>query len=188
MTASPKTERIGREDWIREALVMLPDEGISGVRVEPLALRLKVTKGSFYWHFKDRAELHEAMLEQWLAIATREIIVRVEAGGGTGREKLRRLIAISTAGKAPGRLETAMRGWAQQDSQVARALASADRERIAYVVGLLLELGLKPTQAELRAQILYLTVIGNYFLHASRIASGQALWREAEVIICGAGR
>ena len=165
---------------------MLPDEGISGVRVEPLASRLNVTKGSFYWHFKDRAELHEAMLAHWLAIATREIIVRVEAGGGTGREKLRRLITITTAGKGPGRLETAMRGWAQQDSNVARALALADKERIAYVSGLLRELGLKPGLADLRAQMLYLTVIGNFFSQASHMKSGQAFWREAETLICGA--
>jgi AcrR family transcriptional regulator len=185
MGESRTTDRIGRHDWIREALLMLPEEGISGVRVEPLASRLKVTKGSFYWHFRDRAELHDAMLAHWLSLATRDIVVRVEGKAGTAREKLRRLIAITTSGKTPGRLETAMRGWAQQDSKVSAALAAADSERVAYVSGLLRDLGLRASHAELRSRILYLTLIGSYFSMAGEAAGGRTLWQEVEALISG---
>jgi AcrR family transcriptional regulator len=95
--------RIGREEWIREALKLLLAEGIGGVRVEPLALRLKVTKGSFYWHFKDRAALHAAMLAHWQRIATRAIAERVDQAGGTPRAKLRRLIGFERAVLRQGR-------------------------------------------------------------------------------------
>jgi len=183
MGARPNAERIGRDEWIREALALLLREGIAGVRVEPLAVRLNVTKGSFYWHFKDRAALHQAMLDQWRAIATREIIERVERHGGSAREKLRRLIALATGGKAPGRLETAMRGWARQDAAVAEAVAAADGERIAYVSGLLRALGIKPGVADLRARILYLALIGSYFSQAERSSAGRGLWREIENLI-----
>ena len=88
-TADPTT---GRRDvavvsatWgLGEGLVSgaLAADGFTALKAEPLAKAMGVSRGSFYWHFKDRAELHAAMLVQWLAIATREIIVRVEAGGG----------------------------------------------------------------------------------------------------------
>jgi AcrR family transcriptional regulator len=172
--------RIGRDEWIREALKLLLAEGIAGVRVEPLALRLKVTKGSFYWHFKDRAALHAAMLEHWRRIATRAIAERVDQAGGTPRAKLRRLIGFGTSGVAPGTLETAMRGWARHDATVAAAIAAADDERIAYVSGLLRALGIKPGVADVRARILYLALIGSYF---SQVPTGRALWREIETLV-----
>ena len=175
--------RVGRDDWIRGAIDVLASEGIAGVRVEPLAARLKVTKGSFYWHFTDREALHEAMLAHWRSVATAAIIAQVERAGVTPRAKLQRLIAITAQSAKAARIETAMRSWARQDQSVANAVAEADRERIVYVAGLLRDLGMAPAAATLRAQILYLAVIGSYFLIATRTAAGRDLWREIETLI-----
>ena len=57
--------RMGREEWLRAARLALIRLGEDGVRVERLARDLKLTKGSFYWHFKDRDELLEALLREW---------------------------------------------------------------------------------------------------------------------------
>ena len=62
---SGKPDRLGREDWIRAALELLVTAGVEGVKIVPLAERLGVTSGSFYWHFKNRRELHDALLEYW---------------------------------------------------------------------------------------------------------------------------
>ena len=62
------SDSLTREDWISGAWDMLGERGMDGVRVEPLARRLGVTKGSFYWHFKDRGELLEALLNRWFSI------------------------------------------------------------------------------------------------------------------------
>ena len=40
----------------------MADEGMAGVRVEALAKRFGVTKGSFYWHFKDRQDLFLSLI------------------------------------------------------------------------------------------------------------------------------
>ena len=40
----------------------LARHGIESVRVEVLARDLGVSKGSFYWHFRDRSELLEKLL------------------------------------------------------------------------------------------------------------------------------
>ena len=46
--------QLDRNEWIDSAIAALADEGLAGMRVEILAKRFGVTKGSFYWHFKDR--------------------------------------------------------------------------------------------------------------------------------------
>jgi AcrR family transcriptional regulator len=60
-----ETERLGRDDWIRGALDLLSSTGVEGVKIVPLAERLGVTSGSFYWHFKNRRELQDALLDYW---------------------------------------------------------------------------------------------------------------------------
>src|SRR2546427_309106 len=87
--ARPRTDNLSAGDWARAALEVLAQGGIEAVAVEPLARRLKVTKGSFYWHFRSRAELLEAALREWETSATREGIALMEAGAGP-RERLRR--------------------------------------------------------------------------------------------------
>ena len=65
---SPRAERNGRlsaDDWAAAALEQIAEQGVSAVAVEPLARRLGVTKGSFYWHFPSRDALLQAALERW---------------------------------------------------------------------------------------------------------------------------
>jgi len=74
--------RLGREDWMRAARLALLHTGPDSVRVEKLARTLNVTKGSFYWHFKDRNEILEALLREWeeeTATLTRDALIRGKA-------------------------------------------------------------------------------------------------------------
>ena len=53
-----------------------------------------MTKGSFYWHFKDKAALHAALLTTWKQRATLAIIDRLEHSHLTLVERLNQLIAL----------------------------------------------------------------------------------------------
>ena len=57
--------RLSSADWEAGALDLLAEQGVAAVAVEPLARRLGVTKGSFYWHFPSREALLKAALERW---------------------------------------------------------------------------------------------------------------------------
>ena len=59
--------RVKKSDWLNLALEVLEEGGIQAVRVEILAARLKVAKSGFYYHFRDREELYEKMLDHWLS-------------------------------------------------------------------------------------------------------------------------
>jgi AcrR family transcriptional regulator len=57
--------RLTAGSWAAAALDALISDGVSAVAVEPLAVRLGATKGSFYWHFANRDALLAAALELW---------------------------------------------------------------------------------------------------------------------------
>jgi AcrR family transcriptional regulator len=62
-----KQERItlSAADWEREALELIAEQGVQALAVEPLARRMGITKGSFYWHFSSRESLLEKALSRW---------------------------------------------------------------------------------------------------------------------------
>ena len=65
ISARAERSRLSAADWEIAALDLLAEHGVAAVAVEPLARRLGVTKGSFYWHFASRDELLEATLRRW---------------------------------------------------------------------------------------------------------------------------
>jgi AcrR family transcriptional regulator len=77
MKRAGSAERSGRltaGDWVDAAYSAMAEAGVGSVAVEPLARRLGVTRGSFYWHFKDRRALLEATLERWERESTEAVI------------------------------------------------------------------------------------------------------------------
>src|SRR5438477_7765626 len=89
--------RLSAQDWETAALEALADGGVAGVAVEPLARRLGVTKGSFYWHYADREALLAAALSRWEKSHTESIIAAL-ADVRDPRERLVRLIGRVSAG------------------------------------------------------------------------------------------
>jgi len=123
---------LGREDWLHAARLALLRGGVEQVRVEKLARALNVTKGSFYWHFKDREELLELLLREWEDEVHGLLI---QLGKHSRREKLNiflRLVnervRLSEEGKTPS--DAAIFAWASVDSGVARRVNKAEQTRI----------------------------------------------------------
>ncbi len=160
-------ERLDRQSWVDAGLAALAQGGLAAVRVELLAKRLSVTKGSFYWHFPGREALLAAMLEVWEQRQTGAVIAAVEAAGGPPEERLARLSAALSG--LDLRLEAAMRGWGAADAQVRAALGRADARRCAYLQELIERAGVPPEPARARARLVYFALIGE-------IASGAEDW------------
>ena len=75
-----KTERsrLSAVDWEHAALDLIAEQGVAAVAVEPLARRLGVTKGSFYWHFASRDALLEAALKRWEQSDVEDLIRQID--------------------------------------------------------------------------------------------------------------
>jgi AcrR family transcriptional regulator len=146
---------------------------VDGVRIEPLAARLGVTKGSFYWHYRDRAALLSALLSDWERRATQAVITLVDASSDTPRERLAELIRVTTRAPQAPDAEHAIRAWGAQAAPVRRRLARIDARRETYVAELLVAAGVPSDRAAHRARGLYLALIGEY----ARVAHGGAATR-----------
>lgn len=152
--ATKSTKRLDRKDWISAAIDKLAREGIESVRVEPLARSLGVTKGSFYWHFKDRRALLDAVLDHWERVGTLDVIDFIEASGGSVENRLLKL--CDKAGAELGiEIEVALRNWAQHDVLAAEAVARVDGKRMGLLRQIFSEACPTPEEAEARSWLFY---------------------------------
>lgn len=152
------------EDWAEAALWSLAD-GVEALSVERLARRLGVTKGGFYWHFKDRGELLQAALARWEQLATVEVIAALDALPSP-RERLERLLALTFEADPRGKIEVAMVAGAA-DPRIAPVLARVSKQRIDYLVKLYRALGLPGREARYQALHAYSTYVGHLHLAIS---------------------
>jgi AcrR family transcriptional regulator len=167
-----------KADWIAAAIDALDEGGIEAVRVEPLAVRLGVTKGSFYWHFADRDELLAAVLAAWERLGTLDVIDQVDRAGGDAKARVRHLWSIA---HGSGRMaaEHAIRDWARRAPKVDEVVRRVDERRLDYLRALLRELGWRGDDLEARALLAYSLLIGDHFVkgRTTKAARKRALER-----------
>lgn len=173
MEIKQESVKLGRVNWIECGLRVLAENGVEAVRVEPVAKLLNVTKGSFYWHFKNREEWLDAVLQSWVSHQTNSIIVQVEKAGGDAIGKLHHLFEL--AAQADGQVENAIRAWANSDAKTAAILAEIDQRRLDYTRDLFLQAGFAPFEALVRARMAYYSLIGEFTVgihlsHEERLA------------------
>ena len=173
-----KTARtmLDREAWIKGAIAILAEHGAERLRVEVLAKRLGVTKGSFYWHFKNRRDLLDAVLEFWKEGRIRDIRKQTQAEPGGEVDAL--LHTIEVYGSARNRkgisIEAAVRDWARRDAQAIAVVEEVDAERLACSCRLFLACGLDTEEAQARSIMLYAYVFGVSLMHCSRFTADLA--------------
>jgi len=180
------TSSLSRDGWIDRALDRLAVDGIDKVLIAPLARELGVTKGSFYWHFKDRQDLLDAMLTRWEGVGTVNIIDQVDKAGGTADERLRRTIELSME-QVSVRLEPALRQWGRRDKKVRAALRRVDEQRLLFLKKLFGQLCGDEIEAEARSWLLYSLITGRHLVAAkpAHIERKDLLQTCLAVLTCG---
>lgn len=167
--------------WIAAALDALATHGIEAIRVEPLAKTLRVTKGSFYWHFADRRALLDAMLSQWTERRIAAIREQARPDGDPARS-LRQLAELYTRrSNARGlAIELAIRALARNDAAASRAVQSVDAERLHLVGALFERLGWSSPEGAARAVTVYAFLFGQSLLDPKSVrATDTALALDA---------
>jgi AcrR family transcriptional regulator len=166
--------RTPKSSWIDQGLTALAAGGPDAVRVEPLAQSLGVTKGGFYWHFDDRRALLEEMLDKWEHVMVDEVIDRIDAEGGGGREKLRRLFALASEIGGLLKVELAVRDWARRDQAVAERLARVDNRRLDYLRAQFAEFAVDEEDAEVRCLLVMSLFVGSHFIAGDHASHSRA--------------
>lgn len=153
-------QRHAKEDWIRAALDTLISQGVENVKILVLSSRLETARSSFYWHFENREDLLDTLLEHWRATNTRAIIDSASEPADTIIQAIVNVHA-SWFSKGPfnTRLDFAIRDWARRSGSVRRALDLSEDARIAALRGMFQRFDYPVGEADMRARILYSTHI-----------------------------
>ena len=159
-------QRLGRDDWLDAAFDAVVDGGFDQLRVVALAQTLGVTRGSFYWHFADHADLVKVLLARW---QQREIAddlrIQAESSDDPQADLLRLLdLALARGGAdlKDLRFELALRGLGRRDPRVAQMLVEVDAARMALFEAKFLRLTRDVKSATDLAALFYLAVTGGF--------------------------
>ncbi len=158
-----RRQRLSRETWAAAALQALTSGGVAAVAVEPLAAVLGTTKGSFYWHFSDRAELVRAALELWELEQTSVVIDQLGTVANS-RQRLRVLLTRVLTQDGPDPVAQLFRDIAHPD--VAAAVRRVTSRRIDFVADELRATGMPLAEARRRAAVAVAAYVGWWQLNA----------------------
>lgn len=170
-----KPTPLQQSDWIRAASSRLSLEGIEAVRVEVLARDLQVSKGSFYWHFRDREDLLSCMLLHWEKAETAWL--HEAADGATSAAARWATLVEHCADPQRCRFEAALHAWARRDARLAVRVAAVEKGRREFIADVLKDIGFALPAANSWADLAQLVCLG--WLDRST--------REAEFRVAGRG-
>ncbi len=155
----------GRDDWIIAAKKTLIKSGVDQVKVDQIALKIKMSRGSFYHHFSSRADLLTALLDHWQATNNAPILRAIEKSIQNFPNGVPELIQTWIEEKEfQPAYDSAMRDWARQDTKVAKTVREVDEQRIEALTRLMQCYGHTGDEAMIRARIMYFHQVGYYAL------------------------
>ncbi len=180
-------QRGSEEAWLTAAYEVLTQSGIEAVKIMPLAKRLGLTRTGFYWHFKGRDALLEAMIKRWEEKNTGNLIARTEAYAESISEAMLNLFDC-WLDKAlfDARLDLAIRNWARNDANLQGRLDRADAKRRDAIVAMFRRHGYADDQAQVRSMTVIYTQIG-YFSMRVMESQQQRIARVPDYIEVFAG-
>jgi AcrR family transcriptional regulator len=149
--------------WLRAAAAAIAEDGFNGIRVLPLAKRLGVTRGSFYWHFADHAAFVEAFIIYWRNQQLRAVEAyrhsNVDAVAAY-RQLLDVVLTDTEAELKRLKVEFALRGYARRDAFAAESVTIVDRARIDLFLPIVNAIAVDVKEAESFATLLLIQLSG----------------------------
>ena len=123
-------KKVSKRDWIEEGFKALVNSGPQALTIEALCVKLEVTKGSFYHHFKNRQDYIRELLEDWQQETTIKIIDVSQSETDTGK-------AINTLLKLvfdiPPERDLAIRALTLYEPEARKFQEGIDRNRRIYL-------------------------------------------------------
>lgn len=189
LSAQRNDPRLGAGDWTAAALEALTRGGIEAVQITVLARKLGVTRGSFYWHFESREALLDALLKEWRARNT-GVMLEAIAGADTLDNGILALFSVWVDHtRFDQKLDQAIRDWARHDNAVRVAVKAEDEARVTAIAGFFERHDYEPTEAFVRARVVYFTQISFYALNVEEDESlTERMGYLNEYFLCFTGR
>jgi AcrR family transcriptional regulator len=170
------------EAWLEAAYEFLLESGVDAVKILPLAKKLKLSRTSFYWFFKDREELLSALISRWRDKNTGNLVKQSEAYAETIAEAMLNVFDCwLDAGLFDSQFEFAVRSWALQSAEILAEVRKADQLRLDALSRMFARFGYQDVPADVRARTTYLIQIG-YISMQTREEVGVRMKRIPEYV------
>jgi AcrR family transcriptional regulator len=162
VAARPR-QTLSREAWIAAARKVLEKRGVAEVKIDWLARQLKVTRGSFYFHFSSLEDLQNGLLEEWRRNNCQPFQDMHEAADIDGLRFFTAIVRVWVdEDPFSPLLDLAVRDWARTSKKLAREVAEMDTLRISLLTRSFRALGYTDDESVVRARITYFHQIGYY--------------------------
>lgn len=145
-------KRYNLEDWLELALDALAQKGQDVISVQRLCEHLGVSRGSFYWHFRNRDQFIEKLVSYWVEKLTISIVCVVEELPGGPEDRLL-FLAQQIIDSDAARYDLPVRAWAKLNPIAAAAVKRADKIRYNLVRELIADIGFTGEELEVRSRM-----------------------------------
>ena len=152
MNQERKSRTLSREDWLEKALTVVSRAGGAKLRVESLVAAVGVTKGSFYWHFRNRDHFVNELIDFWHDRYTLSVTRHFDSLDAPAEEKLRQLMEMVFVNRL-SRYDLAFRAWAIAEPNLRQLVKRTDLVRLKYVKALFEGIGFDAHEADLRSRV-----------------------------------
>ena len=158
--ANNKSKQLTQNDWLYAALEILSTYGVESVKIVPLAKKLGVTSGSFYWHFSDRPALYDSLLDYWEREMTDKAIEAAKAfKGASPKDRIWGLMEqVMDSGMA--KYDLAIWHWAQSYEKAQKVFNRAVEKRFSFAAWMFEQAGFDKIQAESRGRMMVVYMMG----------------------------
>lgn len=177
--STPERKQLQRFDWLLKALEIFIEEGIDAVRITRLADELAVTRGSFYWHFSNREDLIDALVDYWKSHNTSAILDAVNGVESLSEGIFRFFETCLDTRLFDPRLDLAIREWARRSQDIRQQLDEADNLRVSALTEFFQRFDYPMPEAFIRARVIYFAQIGFYALDVREDLETRLAYTEA---------
>ena len=129
------------------------------MQITALARDMGITRGSFYWHFKNRDDLLGAIVDEWRLRNTGVMLRALQDAHDLDRGLLSLFTVWIDHRHFDPALDQAMRMWAHTSAEIKTHVDSEDNARIQAITAFLHRFGFDHPEALIRARVIYLTQI-----------------------------
>lgn len=151
----PKVKRnkgVSKDQWLSLALDTLESKGIEAVKVEKLAKQLGISRSGFYWHFKNRQDLLQHLLDYWASEYTGVVTDNLDLKELNAEKRLLTTMKMVRE-RNLAKYDLAINAWAKTDPKVNDVVEKVVKMRLDYTRAIFSELGFKGNELEMRTRL-----------------------------------
>ncbi|MEM9708398.1 MAG: TetR/AcrR family transcriptional regulator [Pseudomonadota bacterium] len=160
--------KVTRQDWLKAARDTFVSKGAGELKILTLSRQLDVSRSSFYWYFRDRTDILDALLGEWEHRNTRCIIEYCARPADSISAAVCNFFECFVDPNLfdPG-LDFAVREWSRRDPEIRAKIDAADAQRLEAMTAMFARFGFSASEADARARILYFMQLGYHALEVT---------------------